>query len=268
MLTPVIFLITDKEVNWYTKKLSPMNDSTPIATADSWLVYGAIFFLAVAILILLYHEMRTFMVKNPKDRYDYVNMNEIRFFWYAVIAIIAAVALYLNKVLAPMIPVSASALPYVRLFFLAGFSVVAYLVFASGVRLLYPPVVERRLKRIRNTPRISPAGNVMRKLSEEEESVHLDNSEIDEQASTIHSAEYDVWLDEKTGFKLVEKYMGYQHAEKCGECGFLTMKIHSEEVTRKPSSSEEALLIKHYRCSYCKHREAREAVIAKLSSNI
>lgn len=245
-----------------------MNDSTPIATADSWLVYGAIFFLAVAILILVYHEMRTFMVKNPKDRYDYVNMNEIRFFWYAVIAIIAAVALYLNKVLAPMIPVSASALPYVRLFFLAGFSVVAYLVFASGVRLLYPPVVERRLKRIRNTPRISPAGNVMRKLSEEEESVHLDNSEIDEQASTIHSAEYDVWLDEKTGFKLVEKYMGYQHAEKCGECGFLTMKIHSEEVTRKPSSSEEGLLIKHYRCNYCKHREAREAVIAKLSTNI
>ena len=50
--------------------------------------------------------------------------------------------------------------------------------------------------------------------------------------------------------------------------GFLTMKIHFEEVTIKPSSSEGCLLIKHYRCSYCKHHETREVVIAKLSTNI
>ncbi len=236
-------------------------------TTDSLLGIGAIVCLAVAILILVYHEIRTFMVKNSKDRYDYVNTHEIRYFWYAVIALIAAAALYLNKIVGPKIPVAESVLPFVRLFFLAGFSVVAYLVLASLVRLLYPQVIERRLKRIRNTPRISPTGNVMRKLREEEESVHLEKSEIDEQASTLHSAEYDVWVDEKTGFKLVEKYMGYQHAEKCGECGFYTMKIHSEEITRKPTLSEEGLLVKHYRCSYCKHREAREAVIAKLSSN-
>lgn len=207
------------------------------------------------------------MVKNEKERYDYVNTHEIRYFWYAVIAFIAAAALYLNKVVGPKIPVSESVLPYIRIFFLAGFSVVAYLVLASLVRLLYPQVIERRLKRIRNKPRVSPSGNVMRKLREEEEAVHLDKSEIDAQASTVHSAEYDVWVDEKTGFKLVEKYMGYQHAEKCGECGFYTMKIHSEEITRKPAISEEGLLVKHYRCSYCKHREAREVVVAKLSTN-
>lgn len=207
------------------------------------------------------------MVKSAKDRYDYVSTHEIRYFWYAVIALIAAGALYLNKVVGPKIPVSEAVLPFVRLFFLAGFSVVMYLVLSSGVRLLYPPVVERRLKRIRNKPRISPAGNAMRKLREEEEAVHLDQLEIDEQSSNIHSAEYDVWVDEKTGFKLVEKYMGYQHVEKCGECGFFTMKIHSEEITKKPAVSEEGLLVKHYRCSYCKHREAREVVIARLSSN-
>lgn len=242
-----------------------MDNSTGIT--DSLLGIGAMISLAVAIIILIYHEFRTFMVKDPKERYDYVNTHEIRYFWYAVIAFIAALALYLNLVFGPKIPVSAATLPYVRLFFLAGFSVVAYLVLSSGVRLLYPPVIERRLNRIRSKPRLSPAGNVMRKLREEEESVHLDQSEIDAQASTIHSAEYDVWIDEKTGFKRVEKYMGYQHAEKCGECGFYTMKIDTEEVTRKPAATEEGLLVKHYRCSYCHHREAREVVIAKLSSN-
>ncbi len=236
-------------------------------TSDSNLALGSVAFLAISVLILLYHELRVFMVKDPKERYDYVNANEIRYFWYAVIAFIASLALYLNKVVAPLLPVDPSILIYVQLFFLAGFSVIAYLVLAGMVRVLYPRVIERRLIRIRNKPRISPMGNTMRKLKEEEEAVHLNQKEIDEQSSDLHSAEYDVWMDDKTGYKKIEKYMGYQHAEKCIECGFYTMKIDTEEIEKKPTPSEDGLLIKHYRCGYCKHREAREVVIAKLSSN-
>jgi hypothetical protein len=248
-------------------KILYMESSTLFGSANSLLGIGALVSLVVAIAILIYHEVRTYMVRDPKDRYDYVNTHEIRYFWYAVIAFIAAAGLYLNKVVGPMIPVSESMLPVVRFFFLAAFVVVAYLVLSNGVKLLYPPVIERRLNKIRNKPRISPMGNVMRKLREEEEAVHLDQAQLDAQASVIHSVEYDVWVDEKTGFKRVEKYMGFQHAEKCGECGFYTMKIDSEEIARKPSQAEEGLLVKHYRCSYCKHREAREVVIAKLSTN-
>lgn len=246
---------------------APMEDSALFGTTDSLLVLGAIVCLVIAFLIFIYHEIRASMVKNAKEKYDYVTTHEIRHFWYSVIAFIASAALYLNKIVGHLLPVDPELLIYVRMLFFAAFSVVAYLLLAGIVRILYPRVIERRLKRIRNKPRISPAGNVMRKLKEEEESVHLEQSEIDEQASQIHSAEYDVWIDEKTGFKQVEKYMGYQHSEKCGECGFYTMKIHSEEITRKPAVSEEGLLVKHYRCSYCKHREAREVVIAQLSSN-
>ena len=248
-------------------KIPHMENSTMLGSANSLLGLGALVSLVAAIAIIVYHEIRIYMVRDPKDRYDYVNTHEIRYFWYAVIAIIAAAGLYLNMVVGAQIPVSPSALPVVRFFFLAAFVVIAYLLLSNGVKLLYPPVIERRLKRIRNKPRISPMGNVMRKLREEEESVHLDQSQIDAQASVIHSVEYDVWVDEKTGFKRVEKYMGYQHAEKCGECGFYTMKVNSEEITRKPSMTEEGLLVKHYRCSYCKHREAREVLIAKLSTN-
>jgi hypothetical protein len=243
-----------------------MEDST-LFSANSLLGIGAMISLIAMIAILVYHEVRVFMVRDPKDRYDYVNTHEIRYFWYAVIVFIIAAGLYLNKVVGSQIPVSESAQPVVRFFFLAAFVVIAYMVLSSGVKLLYPPVIERRLKRIRNKPRMSPMGNVMRKLREEEESVHLDQSEIDAQASTVHSVEYDIWVDEKTGYKRVEKYMGYQHAEKCSECGFYTMKIYTEEITRKPSATEDGLLVKHYRCSYCKHREAREVVIAKLSTN-
>jgi hypothetical protein len=243
-----------------------MENSTLLLGVNSLLEIGAMIGLVVAIAILIYHEIRVFMVKDPKDRYDYVNTNEIRFFWYAVIGVIVAAGLYLDTFVG-LLPLSDMALPVVRVFFLAAFWVVAYMILANGVKLLYPPVIERRLNKIRNKPRISPMGNVMRKLREEEESVHLDREQIDAQASVIHSVEYDVWVDEKTNFKRVEKYMGYQHAEKCGECGFYTMKIATEEIAVKPTQIAEGLLVKHYRCSYCKHREAREVVIAKMSSN-
>jgi hypothetical protein len=243
------------------------NSSVFSGTTDSYLVLGALIFLAIAVLILVYHEIRIFLVRDAKEKYDYVNTHEIRYFWYAVMAVIVSAALYINKLVTPFFAVDEPLRTYIRLFFGAGFLVIAYLLLSGMVRVMYPRVVERRLARIRNKPRVSPAGNIMRKLSEEEEAVHLDKSQIDEQASDIHSAEYDVWIDEKTGFKKIEKYMAFQHAQKCKECGFYTMKIASEEIEKKPTATEEGLLIEHYRCSYCKHREAKEVVIAKLSAN-
>jgi len=245
-----------------------MKPSILLFSLDSRLAIGAFACFVIAVAIFFYHEFRVMSIRNPKDRYDYVNTHEIRYFWFAVIALIGSMTLFLNDFVGPVLPVPEDILPIVRLFFMAGFAVIMYLILSSLVRLLYPRVVERRLNRIRNKPRKSPAGNVMRKLREEEESVHLEQHQIDEQASAIHTIEYDVWVDEKTGYKQVEKYLGYQHAEKCDECGFYTMKIASEEIARKPSDSVDGLLIKHFRCSYCHHREAREVKIAKYSTNV
>lgn len=245
-----------------------MKHAVLLVGLNSQMTIGAMVFFAAAVIIFFYHEFRVMSITNPKDRYDYVNTHEIRYFWFAVIALIGAMTLFLNDLVGPLLPVPEDILPIVRLFFMAGFAVIMYLLLSSLVRLLYPRVVERRLSRIRNKPRTSPAGNVMRKLREDEESVHLEQHQIDEQASAIHTIEYDVWVDEKTGYKQVEKYLGYQHAEKCEECGFYTMKIASEEIARKPTEAAEGLLVKHYRCSYCHHRIAKEVVIAKLSSNV
>ena len=50
----------------------------------------------------------------------------------------------------------------------------------------------------------------MRKLKESEEEAHLEASQFNEQKE-IHSVDYDVWLDEVTGYKKVEKYISFQH---------------------------------------------------------
>lgn len=244
------------------------NTTTFIETWGSYFIQGSYVCFGIALLIILFHEVKIMMTANEKDRYDYVNQHEIRFFWYAIIAFIAGISLYFSAVITPMVPVDNSLKIYVSIFFLAGFVAITYLILSGTVRVLYPRFLENRLTRIRNKPRVSSAGNKMRKLSAEEGAVHLEEGQLAEHTSEIHSIEYDVWSDEKTGEKKVEKYMAYQHAEKCGECGFYTMKIDTEEVVKIPSFQEPGILLEHYRCSYCNHREAREVPIAAISSNV
>lgn len=243
-------------------------ESTQTLPWDNVITWASFASFGIAVLILLYHEYRLLIIRDLKEKYDYVNTHEIRYFWYAVLALILGTALYTNAIIANLFDIRGTTGILVRVFYTIAFLAVAYYVLYSLVRILYPRVVERRLNKIRNKPRISPAGNFMRKLSESEEDVHLEQEQIDQESSDVHSVDYDVWIDEKTGFKKVEKYMSYLHSEQCSECGFYTMKIRNEEIERKPSTNATGLLLKHYQCSYCNHREAREVIIAMLSSNI
>jgi hypothetical protein len=99
-------------------------------------------------------------------------------------------------------------------------------------------------------PRVSQAGNKMRLLGEEEEDVHLGEGMRAEESA--FSIDYDVWIDESSGEVLVEKYPGHLQALQCGSCGFYTMRVVREEITRQPSATAPGELIKHYQCSYCK----------------
>ncbi|MEI9917975.1 MAG: hypothetical protein WDO14_04145 [Bacteroidota bacterium] len=225
-------------------------------------------FVVLGALIFLYHEFRLLQIRDYKDKYDYVNTHEIKYFWYAIFMLIIAGFFFSNTVLTHRVITHGMLWFWVRLFITVSMSFIAYFFFNSIVRIYYPKRLEKRLVYLRHKPRISPQGNQMRRLSEEEEDAHMDEAQIAEEASAIHSVDYDVWLDEKTGFKKIEKYMAYQHAEECPECGYYTMKIYSEEVEKSPTQDETGLLLKHYRCNYCRHREVREVVLAKFSTNV
>jgi hypothetical protein len=247
-------------------------ETTPhfVQTFDAYLKQGAYICAGFTVLILLYHEFRIFQIKDYKEKYDYVNLHEVRYFFYAVVSLILAVALYLNFIAASFsvdIFGDMETWFYVRTFMTVAFMVITYFLFSSLVRIYYPRFVEKRLTKLRNKPRVSPEGNLMRKLKEEEEEAHLEASQFSEQKE-VHSIDYDVWLDEKTGYKKIEKYNSYQHATECSECGYVTMKIKREEVTEAPSSTGGGTLVKHYKCTYCGHREAKEVHIAPLVENI
>lgn len=237
-------------------------------TWDDYMILGGVAFIVIAALVLLYHEFRILRIKDYKEKYDYVNAHEIQYFWYAFVALIIAGAFFGNSIASEAIQHRGMLWFYVRLFIIVCFAVIGYVIFYSMVRIYYPRLVERRLNKLRNTPRVSPEGNLMRKLSEQEEDAHLDASQIAEESSGVHSVDYDVWIDDKTGFKKIEKYLSYQHSEECPECGFFTMKIDVEEVEKAPTANETGLLAKHYKCSYCGHRELKEATLAALSTNV
>ncbi len=251
----------------YTKSFKTMETTTTfLGPWDQYMFIGAGVCVGIGVLILLYHEFRVLQIKDLKEKYDYVNQNQIKYIWNAVIAFIAAGAIYANSIATEKIINEGMRWFYVRLFITASFAVIAYFIFHSLVRIYYPRQLERRLAKLRNTPRISPDGNVMRKLAESEEEHHLEEGML--QSGEIHTVDYDIWMDDKTGFKKIEKYPAYQHAEECAECGYFTLHIDGEEIEQAPTPNEAGVLLTHYNCTYCGHREQREITVAKLSANV
>lgn len=235
---------------------------------DQYMYTFGIAFIVIGVLVFLYYEFRVLQVKDLKAKYDFVNLNEIKYFWYALMMLIVAGFFFANTVFTHKVMEHDKLWFYVRIFITVSLAIIGYFLFSSIVRIYYPRRLDRRLTKIRNKPRISPDGNKMRKLSESEEDHHLEADQVAQESSNVHSVDYDVWLDEKTGHKKIEKYMAYQHAEECSECGYFTMRIHNEEIINKPTDFNTGLLHKHFRCTYCNHRELREVVLAKLSDNV
>jgi hypothetical protein len=234
---------------------------------NQYMFLGIMASLALGVMILLFYEFRVLTVKDYKHKYDYVNQHEIRYFWYAIVCFLVSGACAINTFgTTDQLLANGNKWFYVRIFFSLCFIVVGYFVFLSLIRIYYPKKLARRLHRYRTAPRTSPDGNVMRRLTEEEEDLHMEKSMIEEEE--IQVVDYDVWIDDKTGYKKIEKYLINEQTAECPECGYYTLAIGSEEMGKAPTDGEGGYVIEHLECSYCGHKEKREVVIAALSSNV
>jgi DNA-directed RNA polymerase subunit RPC12/RpoP/uncharacterized membrane protein len=128
------------------------------------------------------------------------------------------------------------------------------------LKYYYPFFLENRLHRIRFKPMVNPHdGHEMRLLNEEEEDTHLSQDMMDEEETL--TVDYDVWMDDLTGFKVIERYDTHYHALLCDYCNFRTLKEKSEEVVKEPTLTTEGELIKHYECNYCGRRQTKHIVL-------
>lgn len=229
-----------------------MESTGPNTFLEYWhiaMMIGAGVMVIVAIGIWIIHNLRVVTISSYKGKYDYINTHEItnykRLFICLGIAAMLIINLYgMGKLF------NIGVWFFVRLFIsVAGGTLVGYVAFLI-LEYYYPTVLNRKLKKWRYMERVSKAGNKMRLLGEEEEDVHLEEGMLAEE--NVFSVDYDVWIDEKTGELMIEKYPGHLQALKCNSCGFYTMKVVKEEITRPPSKEAPGELIKHFQCYYCK----------------
>lgn len=214
------------------------------------MILGAIFMVTIGFLVYLFHKLRVSLIDDFHLKYNYINSKEIRnyklvYYCFGVAAMLLINLYQMDKMKAVEVWF------FVRFFMgLAGGTLVGYVAHLI-LEYYYPTRLDKKLKKWRFMPRINPAnGNKMRLLSEEEEDVHLQEGMIAEE--NVFSIDYDVWIDEKTGDVVIEKYEGRLQALKCNSCGFYTMRIIKEEVTKQPTPEEPGELVKSYQCSYCK----------------
>jgi len=214
------------------------------------MIIGTVFMVALGIVVYLTHKLKLASIKDYHSKYDFLNKNEIRDYKIVTgcfgLAFMFAVNLYGMNSINEM-----GVWFFVRIFMsFAGGTLIGYISYLV-LEYYYPTRLDKKLKRWRFTPRTNPStGNKMRLLSEEEEDVHLDEGMLAEE--NVFSVDYDVWIDEKTGDIKIEKYQGKLQALQCNTCGFYTLRIKKEEVTKMPEGNTPGELVKYYECSYCK----------------
>jgi len=228
----------------------------------SWNKYGSIaayIIVVVGLLILLWHFFKLMTTKDFKSKYDYINLHEINFLWYSVLLIIIGGAIFSNT----LRPESTMIIFIIWIAVSAMMAGIIAVVVQQILKFYYPFYIEKRLKSLRYTPRTNPQnGKKMKLLSEEEEDVYLDEGmQAEEDAFSV---DYDVWIDESTGYTKIEKYNGRLHALKCAECNYQTLRVNKEEVIKDASETEEGELMKYYICGYCGHKERKSFKIGML----
>ena len=173
---------------------------------NDWLSVISLIFVGITVLLTIYYYIKMKSKSDPKDKHDFINANEIKLFWYAMLSLSIAGGLYLNTVGTSTVQEEVIWF-FVRLFVTASFTTIFALIFNSLINVYYPFQVNKKLNKLRHEPRVNPNnGNEMKLQDEENEDQYMTDEMIDEEAN--YFVDYDVWLDETTGYTKIEKYDG------------------------------------------------------------
>lgn len=226
----------------------------------SLMLIGSISMVAFAIIVYLIYKMRVSMINDLKEKHDFINTSEVKWYKWFYYLIGAAAAFAVN--LYGQDNNGGIGVWFIVRFFISicAATLIGY-VASLVLEYYYPTVLNFKLRRLRYTPRVNPkTGSKMRLLSEDEEDVHLDEGMQAEE--NLFSIDYDVWMDEKTGDVKIEKYQGHLVALQCNNCGFYTMKVKREEIVERNEDGSPRELLKHYQCAYCKNVRVTQFTIS------
>lgn len=220
--------------------------------------------LAVGFVIWLMYKLKVSSFKTNKEKYDYVSQFETNKLFMMHLAIAAAIMFFINYLEWETVARNMIWF-FVRLFIGIAIAILYAYVSKLLLKFYWPKFLHKKLRKLRYSPRINPkTGNTMKLLSEEEEDVYLDEGKQAEES--VFSVDYDVWIDQETNDTHIEKYDGRLTAEECDRCGFMTLKLAKEEITRQASAHEDGELEKEFKCVYCSRVKRRKVKISATMS--
>lgn len=226
-----------------------------------WTLQGTYAFFGLGILLALGYFFGKMAISGKSKKYDYINKYETRILWYSLLSGTIALGLLVNRGIG-MLFTTDNIFEFMTVIFMSGIlsTIFGYTAYAY-IKYYYPSIIEEKLTKLRFTPRVSPkSGKPMKLLTELEEDTHLTKEMIAEEDEFVF--EYDVWIDEESGDKLIEKYDAHLHALLCVNCNFRTLTEYKEVILKEPTSTDDGLLTKYYKCSYCGHKEKRDVEIS------
>lgn len=227
------------------------------------LIMGNVFFM-LSIFVLMIYTIVSQGTTSRTKRYKFVSVNEPLFFKSAVNIFTISIAIY-TFVIAELSMGLAGSSGYM----LSGLIgvLLGYIFNRFGhqyLRYYHAFILEKKLSDIRFKPMISRyTGNEMTLLNEKEEDVYLSKEMIEEEETS--SVDYDVWVDDATGYRVIERYDTRFHAQVCNECHFRTLTEKESQVVLDPTEDEKGVLRKFYECNYCDHIETRDYDIPSLN---
>lgn len=223
-------------------------------------------FLFIAVGIVLFYLIGYVSGKKRTSLYQYVSEKEINTLKGAILFVSLAIVFYSNSLLTYAVKTANYFELGTQVFASFMVGTIFFFIVKTVLDVYYPSILEKRLTRIRFKKINHPiTGNPMTLLNEDEEDVHLTEEMIEHE--NIFAYDYDVWIDEATNEKIIEKYDVHHTHRICGECKFRTLKEKKEEIIKKPTGTIEGMLLKFYECSYCGHKEKYEVKVAPLDTN-
>ena len=241
-----------------------MNNLIESHILDAWNLYAGYLsyaLIGLGLAISLFCFVREIGLGGSyKKLYDFVSQHEIMYLWRSALFLIIGTALLISTLTEGLTWMSFGILMLVDIL------TTALLVYGAhyALKFYYPFRVEKRLLKLRYKPRISPDGRKMKLLNEEEEDLYLDEGMQAEE--DVFSTDYDVWVDEISGYTHTERYSGKLFAEECPKCHYKTMKTDREEVTTPPTQTQKGILKKYSKCGYCGHKESKTYTLARLTA--
>ncbi|RMG77796.1 MAG: hypothetical protein D6714_19245 [Bacteroidetes bacterium] len=127
--------------------------------------------------------------------------------------------------------------------------------------------LKRLLTRLRNAPRYSKeTGQLLRKLSEEEEDRFLESGQIVEEE--IGSVDYDVWVSEDESELLILRYAPrFSKYRRCPQCGFITYFLARTETIERATRYSTGRRRKEYQCKNCGYTHEVFETIPRIQSS-